>query len=240
VVLSKPSKGTTPQSSKEQLNSLVEEMKEIINAPVYEDTPLQDVAKRFWSALHDNHKHRSKNEDRLEHNLGKLKGDYLLARAEWEEKLTEAKEKADTYKRKYDTIKDGKEVSLMEDARSMMTKQFSQSLSMNDSNSDLRQDADLNSSSFRSATSRPEFKRAAGSVASMGTNLAAHAKTLVGSFACGNEKAAGQFVSSERATEEWRDRRSAAVHENERAPELEISHSGSTNKSYRDTRRGDV
>ena len=159
---------------------------------------------------------------------------------EWEEKLNEAKEKADAYKRKYDTIKDGKEASLMEDARSMMTKQFSQSLSMNDSNGDLRQDADLGSSSFRSATSRPEFKRAAGSVASMGTNLAAHAKTLVGSFACGNEKAAGQFVSSERATEEWRDRRSAAVHENERAPELEISHSGSTNRSYRDTRRGDV
>ena len=81
VVLSKPSKGTTPQSSEEQLNSLVEEMKEIINAPVYEDTPLQDVAKRFWDALHENQKLRSKNEDRLEHNLGKLKGDYLLARA---------------------------------------------------------------------------------------------------------------------------------------------------------------
>ena len=81
VVLSKPSKGITPQSTEEQLNSLVEEMKEIINAPVYEDTPLQDVAKRFWNALHDNQKLRSKNEDRLEHNLGKLKGDYLLARA---------------------------------------------------------------------------------------------------------------------------------------------------------------
>jgi hypothetical protein len=81
VVLSKPSKGITPQSSDEQLNSIVEEMKEIINAPVYEDTPLQDVAKRFWDALHENQKLRSKNEDRLEHNLGKLKGDYLLARA---------------------------------------------------------------------------------------------------------------------------------------------------------------
>jgi len=81
VVLSKPTKGATPQSSEEQLNSLVEEMKEVINAPVYEDTPLQDVAKRFWDALHENQKQRSKNEDRLEHNLGKLKGDYLLARA---------------------------------------------------------------------------------------------------------------------------------------------------------------
>lgn len=81
VVLSKPSKGTAPQSSEEQLNSLVEEMKEIINAPVYEDTPLREVAKRFWLALQENKKNRSKNEDRLEHNLGKLKGDYLLARA---------------------------------------------------------------------------------------------------------------------------------------------------------------
>lgn len=81
VVLSKPSKGTAPQSSEEQLNSLVEEMKEIINAPVYEDTPLREVAKRFWLALQENKKIRSKNEDRLEHNLGKLKGDYLLARA---------------------------------------------------------------------------------------------------------------------------------------------------------------
>ena len=81
VVLSKPSKGTTPQSSEEQLNSLVEEMKEIIDAPVYENTPLQDVAKRFWKTLQENHKLRSKNENRLEHNLGKLKGDFLLARA---------------------------------------------------------------------------------------------------------------------------------------------------------------
>lgn len=81
VVLSKPSKGMTPQSSKEQLNSLVEEMKEIIDAPVYENTPLQDVAIRFWAALKENQKIRSKSEDRLEHNLGKLKGDFLLARA---------------------------------------------------------------------------------------------------------------------------------------------------------------
>ena len=87
VVLSKPTSkvgygtSTKPQSSEEQLNSLVEEMKEIINAPVYENTPLQDVAKRFWEALQENKKIRSRNEDRLEHNLGKLKGDYLLARA---------------------------------------------------------------------------------------------------------------------------------------------------------------
>ena len=229
VVLSKPSKGITPQSSEEQLNSLVDEMKEIINAPIYEDTPLQDVAKRFWNALHENHKVRSKNEARLEHDLGKLKGDYLLARAEWEEKLNAAKEEAAVLKRKYNTLKDGKEVSLMEDARSMMSQKFSQSLSMNESSGDLSQGENLASASFRSATSRPEFKRATESVASMGSNLAAHAKTLVGTFACANEQAAGKYVSSERATEEWRDRQSAR-HQSE-------PRSSPTNRSYRDSRR---
>jgi hypothetical protein len=73
--------GSTIQSSEEALNSLVQEMKEILDAPVYKDTPLPDVAKRFWSALQDNQKISSKNEERLEQNLGKLKGDFLLARA---------------------------------------------------------------------------------------------------------------------------------------------------------------
>jgi hypothetical protein len=91
VVLSKPKGhsgmhgghggGNVVQSSEEALNSLVEEMKEILDAPVYKDTPLQDVARRFWMALQDNQKISSKNEERLEHNLGKLKGDFLLARA---------------------------------------------------------------------------------------------------------------------------------------------------------------
>jgi hypothetical protein len=91
VVLSKPKGypnmpgvhhgGATVQSSEEALNSLVQEMKEILDAPVYKDTPLQDVSKRFWSALQDNQKISSKNEERLEHVLGKLKGDFLLARA---------------------------------------------------------------------------------------------------------------------------------------------------------------
>jgi hypothetical protein len=69
------------QSSDEALASLMEEMKEILSAPVYDDTPLQAVAGRFWAALHDAQKMQQKNEERLEHNLGKLKGEYLLARA---------------------------------------------------------------------------------------------------------------------------------------------------------------
>ncbi len=148
---------------------------------------------------------------------------------EWEEKLNAAKEEAAVLKRKYNTLKDGKEVSLMEDARSMMSRNFSQSLSMNESSGDLSQGENLASASFRSATSRPEFKRATESVASMGSNLAAHAKTLVGTFACANEQAAGKYVSSERATEEWRDRRSAK-YQNE-------PQSSPTNRSYRDSRR---
>jgi hypothetical protein len=69
------------QSTEEQLNSLVEEMKEIMEAPVYRDTPLQDVAMRFWAALQETQKQQSRNEERLEQNLGKLKGEFLLARA---------------------------------------------------------------------------------------------------------------------------------------------------------------
>lgn len=69
------------QSSDEALASLMEEMKEILSAPVYDDTPLQAVAGRFWAALNDAQKMQQKNEERLEHNLGKLKGEFLLARA---------------------------------------------------------------------------------------------------------------------------------------------------------------
>lgn len=255
VVFSKPSKGTTPQSSEEQLNSLVEEMKEIIEAPVYENTPLQDVAKRFWSALQENQKIQSKNEDRLEHNLGKLKGDFLLARAEWEEKLTTTREEGEIFKRKYTTIKNGKEVSSMDDARGIMSQKFMHQNQSQNNDSEYRPNSTVRSSSFRSTTSRPEFKRATESVASMSSNLAAHAKTLVGSFACaGNNERTGQVLSTERATEEWRDRRvdtNNKQKEQESRPQhhrgLEMSQSSpysGDNRSYREnsaaSRRVDV
>jgi hypothetical protein len=59
----------------------MEEMKEIISAPIYNDTPLQNVAQRFWAALQEAQKVQHKNAERLEQNLGKLKGEFLLARA---------------------------------------------------------------------------------------------------------------------------------------------------------------
>lgn len=69
------------QSSEEALASLQEEMKEILSAPIYNDTPLQAVAQRFWTALQEAQKLQKKNSERLEQNLGKLKGEFLLARA---------------------------------------------------------------------------------------------------------------------------------------------------------------
>jgi len=88
VVLNRPKGGhaamtgsTGVQSSEEALNSLVEEMREVMNAPVYNNTPLQSVATRFLAALADAQKAQQKNEEKLEQNLAKLKGDFLLARA---------------------------------------------------------------------------------------------------------------------------------------------------------------
>ena len=88
-VLSKPkdlpsingAAGQVVQSSAEALASLVEEMKEVLGAPVYDNTPLQSVARRFWVALGDAQRSQQKNEELLEQQLGKLKGEYLMARA---------------------------------------------------------------------------------------------------------------------------------------------------------------
>ena len=89
VVLSKPSShpsmngasGQVVQSNEEALNSMVEEMKDMMSAPIYKDTPLQDVSQRFFVALNDSQKQQKRHEQKLEQNLGKLKGDFLLARA---------------------------------------------------------------------------------------------------------------------------------------------------------------
>ena len=115
----------------------------------------------------------------------------------------------------------------MEDARSMMSQKFMHQNQSNQNNEsgEFRADAStVRSSSFRSATSRPEFKRATESVVSMGGNLAAHAKTLVGSFACaGNNERTGQVLSTERATEEWRGRRVNAGQQKEEEKEQQQS-----------------
>ena len=69
------------QRSEELLASLVEEMKEVLSAPMYANChPLQDVASRFWVALSETQRNSLKNEERLEQKLGNLKGEFLMAR----------------------------------------------------------------------------------------------------------------------------------------------------------------
>lgn len=201
VVLSKPkahpsmsgstSQASVVQSSEEQMNSLVQEMKEILEAPVYKDTPLQDVAKRFFVTLGENQKIQNKNEERLEHNLGKLKGDFLLARAEWEEKLTRAEENSEKYKQKYLNLKENKEAaSFMEEARNMSQRLVS----------GKSEQEDEHSMSFMSQKSGGDRAKRAESIASLGSSMAHHARTLVGQFACaGMNEHTGTVLATELA-----------------------------------------
>ena len=76
------------QSAEEALNSLVEEMKEMLAAPVYDLTPIQDVSEKFWIALSEARRQHAKKEERLEQSLARIKADFLLAREEYEEQLT--------------------------------------------------------------------------------------------------------------------------------------------------------
>lgn len=141
------------QSSDEALASLQEELKELMNAPMYNETPLQSVATRFFGALTESQKVQQKNADRLEQNLAKLKGDFLLARAEWEEKLTTTSEQAELYKSKYESVRDQTNgESYMNAARSFVSEDFPRSASR------------------------------AGSVASLSSGLAQEAKRVVKSL----------------------------------------------------------
>jgi hypothetical protein len=158
------------QSSEEALASLVEEMKEVMGAPVYDNTPLQDVAKRFWVALSEAQRAQLKNEEKLEQNLAKLKGEYLLARAEWEEKLNKSREQTENYKRKYLSLKETSQGDkYMEHARVAASR-----IHRNASGED--DDANTAFDSVRS--------RGPGSVASIGSGLAQSARSIAGSFNC--------------------------------------------------------
>lgn len=148
------------QSSDEALASMIEEMKEILSAPVYKDTPLQEVAQRFWGALTEAQKNQQRNAEKLEQSLGKLKGEFLLARAEWEEKLNQSNETAETYKEKYERLKDTRRgEDFLDQARSTASHMHPADLSM-----------------------RSRDSQRAGSAASLGSGLAIHAKKLVNSI----------------------------------------------------------
>jgi hypothetical protein len=59
---------------------MVEEMKEILSAPLYDNSPLRNVAERFWVALSEAQKSNIKNEERLEQKVASLKAELLLTR----------------------------------------------------------------------------------------------------------------------------------------------------------------
>lgn len=93
------------QSAEEALNSLVEEMKEILAAPVYNMGPLQTVSEKFWTALGEAKRSSSRKEDRLEQSLAKIKADFLLAREDWESQLSQEKIRNDQIRRKYNELR---------------------------------------------------------------------------------------------------------------------------------------
>jgi hypothetical protein len=93
------------QSAEEALNSLVEEMKEILAAPVYNTSPLQTVSEKFWTALGEAKRSSSRKEDRLEQSLAKIKADFLLAREDWEFQLSQERIKTDEIKRKFNELR---------------------------------------------------------------------------------------------------------------------------------------
>jgi len=163
------------QSSEEALASLVEEMKEVLSAPVYVNTPLQPVAERFWVALGEAQRASLKNEEGLEQSLGKLKGDFLLAKMEWEEKLAQAEECAEEYKKKYQQLRGSHTHQYMEQARSAASKLVDSHIHNGDKNGGNDQIFACNARS----TTKPE------SVASFSSGLAQQARSLVGSFSCG-------------------------------------------------------
>jgi hypothetical protein len=76
------------QSAEEALNSLVEETKEMLAAPVYDMTPLQDVSEKFWLAMAKARRQNARREERLEQSLAKIKAEFLMAREEHEEQLS--------------------------------------------------------------------------------------------------------------------------------------------------------
>lgn len=78
----------------DQLTSLTAELRDILQAPLYHGTPLQATARRFWAALEEHQSAQQRKAERLEEKLAQLKADFLLARAEWEEKLNQVRAEA--------------------------------------------------------------------------------------------------------------------------------------------------
>ena len=111
---------------------------------------------------------------------------------EWEEKLNQAQEEADTYKKKYLGVKDSG--SMMHEARMV-----SQRLAANMGAQSGHHDESVSFQSGGTGDISGGYPRSRGveSVASLGSGLAQQARTLVGSFACAgqNERSNGVLAT---------------------------------------------
>jgi len=180
------------QSSEEALASMVEEMKEILSAPVYDQSPLQNVAERFWTALSEAQRSNLKNEERLEQKLATLKAEYLLAREEWEEKYNSLSYECDDYKKKAKKVE---QMKYMEQARKGMSQLGNIEYCSDDDGFDPidGMDSPGSCSQFDSPRSR---NAPSVTTSSSFVSLSQHAKSIVGSFSsCRGSKNGGSGSS---------------------------------------------
>eukprot|EP00815_Leptocylindrus_aporus_P011309 CAMPEP_0116065100 /NCGR_PEP_ID=MMETSP0322-20121206/9523_1 /TAXON_ID=163516 /ORGANISM="Leptocylindrus danicus var. apora, Strain B651" /LENGTH=564 /DNA_ID=CAMNT_0003551273 /DNA_START=124 /DNA_END=1814 /DNA_ORIENTATION=- len=147
--------------NEEALASLIEEFKECLSAPMHEKSPLHDIAASVLECP----------ERRKENELARIKGEFLMAKAEWEEKLSEVTGEAEEYKSKYLEAESAKQKSYMDEAKASVS----------------RLPGNLNRDFVdMSPTGRREK---ASSVASFGSGLAQHAKSVMDSLNCYDRKA---------------------------------------------------
>jgi len=165
--------GVVLQSSEEALASMVEEMKEILSAPVYGNSPLQSVSERFWSSLSEAQRNNAKAEERLEQKLAELKGDFLIAKMEWEEKYSSLARESESYKKKLERLSSAR---YMEQAR------LGVNLASKDFNSDGGANGTVSTAEGTNLDS-PRSGRNGSSVASF-ASFSHHAKSIVSSFSC--------------------------------------------------------
>ncbi|KAL3794142.1 hypothetical protein HJC23_012849 [Cyclotella cryptica] len=207
---------TVEQSADEALASLVEEMKEILQAPVYATTPLLFVSDKFWMALGEAKKSQLRKEERLEQALAKIKADFLLAREEWEEQLAQEREKTEAIKRKFNDLKLKSDLS-MQRQRSGESSQTESDPTTNSINTPNRSHAaysnntgsgqggiaspyhfsgfsdNNNRNSLESKQNRNKHMSSGSSVVSIGSEFAQRAKSLVHLINCQGGERDGEF-----------------------------------------------
>jgi len=169
------------QSANEVLANLGEEMREVLSAPAYEETPLHDITNRFWIALGETQKGYGLVEEKLEQKLGAIKGEFLLAREEWEEKIDSLTEENSNFKIEISKLR---EKQIFDPARKFNMKDSINGF-RNEHNLGINGNWRENMNNCQDFTP-PIFQKGTNSVPSF-ENLANHARNLAQSFSCGSD-----------------------------------------------------